>query len=201
MSRILTIAFLLAAVIMAMTANTSLAKDKPRIAVASFENKAGGWGGWRLGDQAADMLVTKLVKSKQFSVYERDKLATIMQEQDLGASGRITQESAAKIGKLIGVEYMVIGSVTEFGKSDADGHVPNIAVSSDTYSGTVDVRVIDVNTGEILLAETGSSKSSNVRVRFMGIGGGKGYDEKKAHTVLRGAIDEVADKIVMELTN
>lgn len=175
------------------------ASQKPRIAVINFDNKA-AWGGWHLGNQAAEMLTSKLVKSKQFSVYERDQLESILKEQNLGQAGLVTAASAAKVGKLIGVEFMVIGAVTEFGESDTNVHGSGFGVNRNTYAATVDVRVVSATSGEILMSETASSEASNVRVSVMGFGGGKsGYDEKLAAEVLREAIDKVTEQIITQI--
>ncbi len=177
----------------ALAASTQ-AQEKPRIAVISFENKA-GWGGYRLGDQAADMLVTQLVKTKQFRVMERDQLASILQEQNLGESGRVDQATAAKIGKIAGVEYMVIGAVTQFGKTESGASGLGFGVKRDKYSGKIDVRLVSVSTSEILDVWEEESQTSNVKVNVGGFGGGVDYDEKIAHEVLQDAINKVAKAI------
>ncbi|MDX1625916.1 MAG: CsgG/HfaB family protein, partial [Wenzhouxiangellaceae bacterium] len=68
---------------------------KARIAVARFENKTAqstGYAGWynpQIGDGMADMLTTALVNSGRYIVLERANLDTVLNEQDLGASGRV----------------------------------------------------------------------------------------------------------------
>src|SRR5690606_38311461 len=92
----------------------------PRIAVVDFENKT-PHGGWRTGQGAADMLTTELVRGSGFDVFERARLNSIMQEQNLGSSGRVDPSTAAQIGKIIGVDYIVTGAVTEYGQSSRGG--------------------------------------------------------------------------------
>jgi len=135
--------------------------QKKRVAVFEFDDKTDHrvhwWSGQSVGRGMSDMLVTELVKSGKYTVIERSALDKLMQEQKLGMTGMVTQQSAAQVGKLLGVQVAIIGSVTEFGhsKGGTGGTIKNlrIGVSKQAATVAVDVRFIDVNTGEILLAE------------------------------------------------
>lgn len=89
-----------------------IAGQLPRIAVLDFTN------GTVVGAKEADVLRTvlgmtlagALRKSGQFDVVERQQLATILGEQDLGASGRVDEATAAKMGKVLGAQYMLLGT-------------------------------------------------------------------------------------------
>jgi len=97
---------------------------KPRVAVLEFKNKAShyAWTWYDAGRGAQDMLVTELVKTGKYRVIEREQLAAIMQEKNLSLSGDIDPRTAVKIGKMLGVEYLVSGSVTELGVKDRGEH-------------------------------------------------------------------------------
>src|SRR5437879_2049233 len=88
---------------------------KRRIGVVDFENKT-TYGANRLGTSASDILITELVKSGKFIVVERDKLNKIMEEQKLGMSGAIDPNTAAKMGKILGLNAIVTGSISQFGE-------------------------------------------------------------------------------------
>src|SRR5438128_658531 len=86
---------------------------KPRIAVIEFKNKADNqW--WYHGGAAAaqDVFVTELVKSGKFRVVEREQLEALMKEKGLSLSGDVDPSTAVKVGKLLGVNYLLTGSVT-----------------------------------------------------------------------------------------
>ena len=57
---------------------------------------------------------TQLVQSGKYVVVERAQLDAILQEQNLGASGAVTPATAAKVGKLLGVQLLLTGSMTQF---------------------------------------------------------------------------------------
>ena len=184
---------------------------KRRIAVMDLEDKAQGQhGGWRsVGSGMADAISTGLVKSGKFNVLERSKLEKLMQEQKLGASGAVTAQSAAKIGQLLGVQYMIMGSVTEFGVKESKlgvgglGGLIGIGGGIDTRTNTarvaMDVRMIDTSTGEIILAEKGEGEESSTGVSVNlsvapSVDFGKdGFDETVIGKAVRKAIEHITE--------
>src|ERR1035438_2643614 len=63
-----------------------------------------------IGKGISDLLVTDLVKDGSFSVIERKALDKIMTEQNFSNSNRADPNSAAKIGKMLGVDAVIVGS-------------------------------------------------------------------------------------------
>jgi curli biogenesis system outer membrane secretion channel CsgG len=166
-----------------------------RIAVMDFENRS-QHGGYRVGRGAADILTTELVKSTDFDIFERSRLASIMTEQDMSNSGRFDSATAAKIGKLAGVQYVVTGAVTEYGESSSGISGGGMfSAGKKGYFAGVDVRVIDVNSGKILFADSGQGKKASTNVKVMGFGGGEKWNEKHATAALRNAIEDISKKL------
>jgi len=173
---------------------TAMTWAKERVAVMDFENKS-QHGGWRLGQGASDILTTELVKTGKFNVMERDRLSAIIKEQNLGDTGRMDPSTVARIGKIVGVEYIITGAVTEYGQSSAGGGGGGVDVGRTGYHSTVDIRMVNATTGEIVFADSASADSSSVNVRVFGIGGGEKFNEKKATETMREAIEKLAAKI------
>lgn len=92
-----------------------------------------------------DKLITGFVNSKRFKVIERAQLEKILEEQKLGLSGIIDPTTAAEIGKGIGVDAVVLGSVTRAGNSlsiDArliDTENATIISAQDAYSNQISI--------------------------------------------------------------
>ena len=112
----------LLAVALVLQATAQQAPAKKRIAVINFDygavqsGVAAIWGpNQDVGKGIADMLVEKLVQGGVYTVYERKAIDKIMAEQNFSNSDRADATSAAKIGKLLGVEAIIIGSITQFG--------------------------------------------------------------------------------------
>ncbi len=171
---------------------------KRRIGVVEFENKS-AYGQGRLGQAASDILVTELVKSEKFIVVERDKMDRIMQEQKLQTQGITDPQTAAKIGQIMGLEAIVVGAVSQFGvKKEGSDYL--LAQSKQQVADvTVDIRVIDVQNGQVILADSGKGQAKNKKGSFLGMGTRGGYDETLEGEALRAAIVKFVDNISNQL--
>jgi curli biogenesis system outer membrane secretion channel CsgG len=184
---------------------------KKRVAVMDFEDKT-GHGGWHIGSGMADMLTTALVKSGKFMVIERQQLDKIMKEQSLGMSGAVTAQSAAQVGKLLGVELMVTGSVNEFGEksSKVGGSVGSsvskgmfglnkLGVETKTARVGLDVRLVNTTTGEIVaaegFAEDESKKGVDVGTDDFNFSNDTRFDQTLAGKATRKAVNKIVDMI------
>src|SRR5947199_8037995 len=117
-------AALLTALVMPALADAAGDKAaKPRIAVLELKNKADNqW--WYHGGAAAaqDVFVTEMVKSGKFRVVEREQLEALMKEKNLTLSGDVDPATAVRVGKLLGVNYLLTGAVTEYGAEEKGAH-------------------------------------------------------------------------------
>ena len=101
------------------------AQQKKRVAVFDFEyatvqsSSAAIFGtNVDVGKGIADLMVDNLVRSGVYSVIERKALDKVLAEQNFSNSNRADATTAAKLGKVLGVDAIIIGSVTEFGRDD-----------------------------------------------------------------------------------
>lgn len=222
-----TIAAALCALTLFGTAGMAKEPDglKKRIAVFTFEDKSDHkvrwWNhGQSVGDGMADMLITALVKEGKYRIMERSQIDQIMKEHALGASGAVTPETAAKMGSLLGVELAVVGSVTEFGykESKTGGSIGGFAakalgmgsgmgasVNSVSAVVGIDIRFVDVSTGEILAAESVNKKESSKGLSFstatLDFENEKKFDESVVGKATRAAINEMVEKIGKQMDN
>lgn len=188
-----------------LTANAQL---KKRVAVSRFEDRS-GTGYNHLGEGVADMLVTALVKSGKFSVLERQELEKVLEEQKLGESGLVTPETAPKLGKILGVELLVVGSVSEFGtkESQVSGGISIFGggIKKKTSRAVVDVRLVNTVTGEIVAAEKkeGEESTTGIAVRYEDIDFNNmdSWDDTDIGKATRKAVDGVVELIVANMEN
>jgi len=165
------------------------AQAKKRVALMDFEfGTVQRWwsGNWDIGKGIADMIVTDLVKDGTYSVIERKQLDTILAEQNFSNSDRANPASAAKIGKVLGINAIVVGSITQFGMEDKSLNLGGlgggwggwgagrVGTKKGKASVAIDARVVDVNTGEIVAVGTGKGISSRSGLLLGGGGGGSG---------------------------
>lgn len=186
---------------------------KKRIVVFNFEDKTDHtwhwWGGQQVGHGMADMLTTALVKSGNYRVFERQEIDRVLQEQALGQSGVVTPESAAKAGKMLGAEIAVVGAVTEFGhkKQSTGGALKRIgvgaAVSKQSATVGVDVRIVNISTGEILKAENVRKENAksglSLDTKEGSFDNQAQFDESVVGKATRAAIEEIV-KLLDEQT-
>ena len=114
---------------------------RPGIAVLPFNN-GGSYGQGKEDFDAlergiAGMMISELSANPAARVVEREQIQHLLDEQNLGAQGRVEAATAAKIGKLVGARYMVMGTFVDF------------------YGDfRVDVRLINTETSEVVKTES-----------------------------------------------
>jgi curli biogenesis system outer membrane secretion channel CsgG len=188
-----------------LCAGAVYAAEKPSIGVADFKNDtSAGWWYGGAGHDLAGMLSNELSATEKFRMVERDKLGPVLAEQDLASSGRVSKGSAAKIGKLTGAKYLVMGTVSAYEEKTQGGgggiSFGGISVGGkkdDAYIA-VDIRVVDTTTGEIAYTRTIEARSGgygmNVGLYRGGFGGNMGkYDKTPAGKAIRACLVEVSE--------
>ena len=155
------------------------AEAKPRLAVREFENKAGGDVP---ASAVTEMMTTELYEAGLFVLVEREKLNYVADEIRLSQSGLMDEATAPELGKIKGAQYSMTGAVTEYHYKAAGGAVPIPGVGgaggvSNTAYVTLDIRIIDNQTGEVVYAaaERGASNQTlgGLITKYGGFGAGK----------------------------
>ncbi len=144
------------------------AKRRPMVAVMDFDYGTidNWWGQYDIGKGMSDQVVDALVNDGTFRVIERKKLDTVLAEQDFARSDRADPSAAklARIGKVLGVKYIIAGSITKFSTEKRGGglRVKGIGLGGSRAKSEVALtaRVIDATTGEIMLSAKGLGESS-----------------------------------------
>lgn len=188
------------------------AKEKPRMGILRFTNDThAGWWGRTAGRDLQDMLIAEMASMKCFRVLERKELDAVIKEQDLGASGRVSKSTRSKIGNLTGAKYLVASTVSAFEENTSGGggglSFKGISIGGKRKRAyiAVDLKVIDVETGEIADARTveATSKSGGLNLGvFKGGFGGRLGGHKKTPTgkAIRACIMEIAEYLECSLT-
>lgn len=191
-------AALLAALLVPALAVAKPQSNKPRVAVLEFKNKADNQWWWHGGAAAAqDVFVTELVKSGKFRVVEREQLEALMKEKNLTLSGDVDPATAVKVGKLLGVNYLLTGAVTEYGAEEKGAHgggfrgLPGFGVRKKTFVAALNARLIDTSTGEVAWADEARSEDSHSSVDVGGFGGGVSNDERMFDKVMKPCIQQL----------
>jgi curli biogenesis system outer membrane secretion channel CsgG len=184
---------ILLSTLIATVITSASAQDKKRVAVMNFDYAtvstyvAQIFGSNQdVGKGIADMLVDRLVNDGKYSVIERKALDKLIAEQNFSNSDRADPSSAARIGKLLGVDAIIIGSITEFGRDDKSKSIGGIGAAAGKFGiggvGTkeakavvqITARMVNVETGEILASIQGRGESKRSGTSLLGGGAGSG---------------------------
>jgi curli biogenesis system outer membrane secretion channel CsgG len=180
---------------MLLMSSCAMAQDRKRVAVLDFD-----YGTVRsvvqayfgtdqdVGRGISILLEQKLVQDGKYRVIDRNALDKILKEQNFSNSDRVDASTAAKIGRILGVNALIVGTITQFGGENKNvgvggggfgsGKLGLGAIGKRTSKATVKVtaKLVDANTAEILAVATGSgeSKRGGFSVGGLGAGGGGG---------------------------
>jgi curli biogenesis system outer membrane secretion channel CsgG len=167
------------------------AQDKKRVAVLDFD-----YGTVRSAVQAyfgtdqdvgrgiSLLLEQKLVQDGKYRVIDRNALDKVLKEQNFSNSDRADASTAAKIGRILGLNAIITGTITQFGRDDSHVGVGGggyglgkfglggVGKSESKAVVNVTAKMIDINTAEILAVATGSGESQRGGFKLGGGGGG-----------------------------
>ncbi len=192
-----------------LSAGSALA-DKPVMGVAEFVNEVQGvhwWSTPEVGWELSGMLTNELVATGAFTMVERSKLEHVLNEQNLAASGRIEPGTGAKMGKLAGAQYLVMGTVTAFeeGTKSTGGGIGYKGLRLGGKKGesyiAVDLRVVDTTKGTVDYVR---SVEARVKSKGMSVGAYRGgWSGSLAHQqktptgkAIRAMVIEASDYLV-----
>lgn len=168
---------------------------KRKVAIARFSNETEYAKGAfydknndPLGKQAVDILSSRLASSGKFILLERADADAIQKELDY--AGRST--SAQKVG----ADYLIIGSVTEFGRKNTGETGVFSQTKRQIVQAGVNIRLIDVATGEIIYAEEGKGEAETETTTVLGYGAQAGYDATLSDKAISAAISQLVENII-----
>ena len=183
----------------------AFSSDKPSIGVAEFRNDtSAAWWYGGAGHDLSSMLTNELASTEKFKIVERAKLGHVLDEQDLGASGRVSKSSAAKVGKLTGAKYLIMGTVSAYEENTSGGGGGlnfkgySLGGKKEEAYMAIDLRVVDTTTGEVEFTRTVEARSTSYGVagsgHIGGLSGGLGkYEKTPAGKAIRACLIEASD--------
>lgn len=142
-----------------------------------------------LGKQASDMLSSRLVESGQFLVFERPDIQKLEREQALSGAA-----------KLIGVDALILGSVTEFGRQNVGKEGFLSQTKMQVARAKVELRLVDPATGHVYFSATGAGEASVETGSVAGYGSTADYDQTLNDRAIGAAISDVLNSLVGKLT-
>lgn len=171
---------------------------KRKVGIARFSNETVSGttflvdnSGDRLGKQAADILSARLTETGKFLMFERMDADNVSAEQMLAG---LKEQGVA-------IDYLIVGSVSEFGRStESESGVFQRKKTQKAYA-KVNVRLIDVETGRIIFATEGAGEATSEAKKTFGAGTSAGYDQSLTDKSMSAAISQLISNLVENMTN
>ena len=133
--------------------------------------------------QALDILSSKLASSGKFILLEREDL-------DL-----LVKEAGSEMNK-IGADYIILGSITEFGRKTEGEQKIFSSTKTQTVEAAVSVRLVETSTGLIIYSDEAKGMAETSTKQTMGIGGTAGYDATLSDKAISAALSQLVENII-----
>ena len=133
--------------------------------------------------QALDILSSKLAASEKFILLEREDLDILV------------NEAGTDMNK-IGADYIILGSITEFGRKTEGEQKIFSSTKTQTVEAGVSIRLVEVSTGLIIYSDEAKGYAETSSKKTMGIGGSAGYDATLSDKAISGALSQLVENII-----
>lgn len=169
---------------------------KRKVAIARFSNETKygqglflGQSEGRLGKQAADILAARLAATDRFILLERTDIDKILAELKAGGLKRMK----------INADYLIIGSVSEFGRQTTSDVGVFSRVKKQTATARVNVRLVEVATGRVIYSAEGEGQATSEAGTVLGVGATAGYDSSLNDKAISAAISKLVNNVIANL--
>lgn len=144
-----------------------------------------------LGKQVTDLMSKALTESGAYLVFERPDLNRVLVENEIGGE---------KLN-LIGVDALIVGSLTEFGRKTLGATGFASSSKRQVAFAKVDIRLVDTNNGHVFFAASGSGEASTETASTFGFGSQAAYDGTLNDAAIRQAVSDAVNRFTSELSN
>ena len=145
-----------------------------------------------MGKQALDILSAKLAASEKFLLLERNDLSTLLEE---------AQRNGGSLSSAIGADYLIIGSITEYGRKNTGKSGVFSTTKVQTDEASVAIRLVDVSTGLIIYSDEAKGAAEVTTKTTMGVGGKAGFDATLSDKAISEAIGQLVENIINKCTD
>lgn len=144
-----------------------------------------------MGKQALDILSAKLASSGKFILLERNDLSALLEES----------QKNGNVVSTIGADYMIIGSITEYGRKDTGKNGVFSSEKTQTAEAAVAIRLVDVSTGLIIYSDEAKGSAELTTKTTMGVGGRASFDATLSDKAISEAIGQLVENIINKCTD
>ena len=145
-----------------------------------------------MGKQALDILSSKLAASGKFLLLERNDIASLLAEG---------QKNGGEAAASIGADYLIIGSVTQFGRKNVGKEGVFSNTRTQMVEAAVSIRLVEVATGMIIYSDEGHGEAELTSKTTLGVGSTAGFDASLSDKAISAAISQLVENIINKCTD
>ena len=210
MGKVLNIAFMMVMLLTPLwTLEAAELMDKPTVAVMDFGHHVGATTDDIVFENtdktSSDYIIEALVESGKYDVVDKDLLAEKLMQENLNTKGIIDPDTARRIGEILGVRYIIYGNVNDVTGSSTGVQIYDNGADVYTVKAHIIARMMDVTTGDIVMAAKGEGKSKSStakvgtdRLGYITIGTAK-ISQVSVHNSIKKAAYNMVDKLTERL--
>ena len=204
---------LICVIVMSIASNCFAAKIErdATVAVMDFGVHTGAVpfdiSAFNAGKIAHEYILQQLLESNKFTIMDKYVVEEKIQAENLNTTGLIDQDTARRIGEMLGVKYIIYGNVNDVTLSDVGTKVAFAGVTVCTVQSHIIARIMNVETGDIIAMSKGEGKCKSSYVKAKGGPvmlleiGTKKVSQDSVHNALEKAATQTVDILVERLYN
>lgn len=183
---------------MAGTCMAASLKSHPTVGILPLENRgliSPDWDRDEMG-AAVEYIYTDLLDSGRFKLLDRTRQRALTDEYAHDLSGLVDEDTAPAIGNQYGAQYLLMGSIIGVTTRRSETTVVGAGTKRAQVTATVSLRLVDTETGQVVLAATGRSRKNNTLVKAsLGLIriGTEEVDKEQVNEALEDAISDAVD--------
>ena len=153
-----------------------------------------------VGKAASEYITSQLAENKSLNIIDKTLIEEKIKSTGFQATGNIDSQTAQKLGKILGVDYIIYGSVNDVTVDDetifTGVFVFNFKNTQHIVKSHIILKVIDVETGDIIDITTGEgeSKSTNQKLLMVEVGNKKA-SQISIHNAIKKAAIQAVEKL------
>ena len=152
------------------------------------------------GQAVCEYLMNFLVATGKLTIVDRAMVEDKIKAENLNVTGIIDQETAQKLGKILGVKYIIYGNVNDVTISEVSGSIAGTNISICTVASNLILRLMDVETGDIIAVAKGGGKSKSGKgtTLVLQVGNFK-ISQEGVHNALKNAASNTVENLLVKL--
>lgn len=172
-----------------------LAQQNMTVAVINFENQS-SQGGAKYAQKAADLMNNELSR-KGFNVVEKKRLDALIQEQALQNSGNVDPQTAVNLGKMLGANVIVLGTINKLGVGQNIVRVADSTITRYNAHIEIAIRAVNVQNGTVFFSdsEEASAQAKSASVPDFDMGNKAPSVDGLLKTCIKKLSSKLVDKI------